>query len=122
MNRLFYFSVPGRAEASRVALELSSLDWEDVEVNGETFNLMKNDGDLPWGMLPILQTSNGTIAESSAILRYAGKFAGLVPEDEYEAAKADEFMDGMGPLARVLDTTFGISDLDDLPSDGISNR
>ena len=53
MNRLFYFSVPGRAEASRVALELSSLDWEDVEVNGETFNLMKNDGDLPWGMLPI---------------------------------------------------------------------
>ena len=113
MNRLFYFSVPGRAEASRVALELSSLDWEDVEVNGETFNLMKNDGDLPWGMLPILQTSNGTIAESSAILRYAGKFAGLVPEDEYEAAKADEFMDGMGPLARVLDTTFGISDLDE---------
>ena len=113
MNRSLYFSVPGRAEASRVALELSSLDWEDVEVNGDTFNQMRNDGDLPWGMLPILQTSNGTIAESSAILRYAGKFAGLVPEDEYEAAKADEFMDGMGPLARVLDTTFGISDLDE---------
>ena len=113
MNRLVYFPVPGRAEASRVALELSTLEWEDVEVNGDKFNQMKNDGDLPWQMLPVLQTSTGTIAESSAILRYVGKFAGLIPADPYQAAKADEFMDGMGPLARALDTTFGISDLDE---------
>ena len=113
MNRLVYFSVPGRAEASRVALALSSLDWEDVEVNGETYQKMKNDGEMPWDMLPILQTQRGTLAESSAILRYAGKEAGLVPEDHYQAAKADEFIDGMGPLARALDTTFGIADLDD---------
>ena len=113
MNRLVYFPVPGRAEASRVALELSGLEWEDVEVDGDTFGQMKSNGDLPWNMLPILQTANGTIAESSAILRYAGKFSGLVPEDEYEAAKANEFIDGMGPLARVLDTTFGISDVEE---------
>ena len=113
MNRLLYFAVPGRGEASRVALALSSLEWEDVEVNGETFNQMKTDGELPWNMLPVLQTPNGTLAESSAILRYAGKYAGLIPDDPYEAAKADEFMDGMGPLARALDTTFGISDFDE---------
>ena len=112
MNRLVYFPVPGRAEASRVALELSNLDWEDVEVEGETFNRMKTGGELPWNMLPVLQTPNGTLAESSAILRYAGKHAGLVPEDDYEAAKADEFIDGMGPLARALDTSFGIDDFE----------
>jgi glutathione S-transferase len=113
MNRLVYFPVPGRAEASRVALALSNLEWEDIEVDGAVYTNMKNNGELPWKMLPVLQTPNGTIAESSAILRFAGKSAGLVPEDPYQAAKADEFMDGMGPLARVLDTTFYVSDIDE---------
>tara|TARA_B100001778_G_scaffold57989_1_gene44817 strand:- start:99 stop:764 length:666 start_codon:yes stop_codon:yes gene_type:complete len=110
MHRLVYFSVPGRAEASRIALSLSGIEWEDVEVNGEEFSKMKKEGTLPWGMLPILQTSKGTIAESSAILRYAGKIAGLIPDDSFQAAKADEFIDGMGPIARAMDTTFGIQD------------
>jgi glutathione S-transferase len=113
MNRLVYFPVPGRAEASRVALTLSNLEWEDIEVDGAVYTEMKNNGELPWKMLPVLQTPNGTLAESSAILRFVGKAAGLIPEDSYQAAKADEFMDGMGPLARVLDTTFYISDIDE---------
>ena len=110
MHRLVYFAVPGRGEASRVALALSQIEWEDVEVNGEQFRSMQENGELPWNMLPVLQTEKGTIAESSAILRYIGKFAGLIPDDSYEAAKVDEFIDGMGPLARGLDTTWGISD------------
>ena len=113
MNRLVYFPVPGRAEASRVALALSEFQWEDVEVDGGTYSQMKDNGEFPWGMLPILQTPHGTLAESSAILRYAGKSAGLVPNDQYQAAKADEFIDGMGPLARVLDSTFAVSDLEE---------
>ena len=67
MHRLVYFAVPGRGEASRVALAFSDLEWEDVEVNGEPFNDMRNSGELPWNMLPVLQTPKGTIAESSAI-------------------------------------------------------
>ena len=110
MNRLVYFAVPGRAEACRIALSLSGIEWEDVEVNGVEFNKMKTEGKLPWGMLPVLQTPNGTIAESSAILRYVGRIAGLIPEDPFQAAKADEFIDGMGPIARAMDTTFGIQD------------
>ena len=110
MHRLVYFAVPGRGEASRVALALSEIEWEDVEVNGEQFRSMQENGELPWNMLPVLQTEKGTIAESSAILRYIGQFAGLIPDDSYEAAKVDEFIDGMGPLARGLDTTWGISD------------
>ena len=110
MHRLVYFAVPGRGEASRVALALSEIEWEDVEVNGDQFHSMQENGELPWNMLPVLQTEKGTIAESSAILRYIGQFAGLIPDDSYEAAKVDEFIDGMGPLARGLDTTWGISD------------
>ena len=113
MHRLIYFPVPGRAEASRIALSLSGIEWEDVEVNGSEFNKMKQEGKLPWGMLPILQTKEGTLAESSAILRYVGKVAGLVPEDPFQAAKVDEFIDGMGPIARAMDTTFGIEDVNE---------
>jgi glutathione S-transferase len=74
---------------------------------------MKEGGELPWGMVPVLQTLDGTIAESSAILRFAGRLAGLVPEDSYQCAKADEFIDGMEPLSKALDSTFGISSVDE---------
>ena len=110
MLRLIYFPVPGRAEACRVALAFSDLEWEDVEVTGVRFEIMKNDRELPWDMLPILQTPKGTIAESSAILRFVGHDVGLVPQDRFQSAKVDEFIDGMGPLATALNTTFGISD------------
>ena len=113
MLRLVYFGVPGRAEASRVALSLSGLEWEDVQVNGVRFEIMKNSGELPWDMLPVLQTPEGTIAESSAILRFAGKAADLVPSDPYQAAKVDEFIDGITSLAGLLDDTFRISDVEE---------
>ncbi len=113
MYKLVYFGVPGRGEASRVAMAFSGLEWEDVEVDGNTFDKMRTNGKLPWNMLPVLQTPNGTIAESSAILRFAGKHSGLVTSDTFQEAKVDEFIDGMGPLARALDTTFGISDYDE---------
>ena len=112
MIRLFYFPVPGRAEASRIALSLSGMEWEDIEVNGLEYNEMKKSGELPWGMLPVLKTENGIIAESSAILRYVGKIAGLIPNDPFQAAKADEFMDAMGPMAYALDSTFGFDDVE----------
>ena len=70
--QLFYWPIPGRAEASRVAMSLSNLDWEDVPLNGEIFSSMKNNGELPWGMVPLLRTPDGDLAESVAILRYLG--------------------------------------------------
>ena len=108
--RLIYFSVPGRAEASRVALSLAGIDWEDIQVDGPEFQNMKANGELPWGMLPVLVTEEGTLAESSAILRFAGEKAGLVPHDAYQRAKVNEFLDGMWSLAIALDSTFGIDD------------
>ena len=111
--RLMYFAVPGRAEASRLALALSGMEWEDVEIDGNTFQKMRQDGLLPWDMLPVLETDQGMLAESSAILRFAGEKAGLLPEDAFMRAKVNEFLDGMGPIARAMDTTFGIEDAEE---------
>ena len=113
MLRLVYFPTPGRAEAIRIALSLSGEEWEDVTVDGLGYSKMRDNGDLPWNMLPILQTPDGTIAESSSILRFVGYLSGFIPEKPFQIAKADEFIDAMGPLSKALDSTFGISDLDE---------
>ena len=113
MLRLVYFPTPGRAEAIRIALSLSGEEWEDVTVDGLGYSKMRDNGDLPWNMLPILQTPDGTIAESSSILRFVGYLSGFIPEKAFQRAKADEFIDAMGPLSKALDSTFGISDLDE---------
>ena len=109
---LFYFPIPGLAEASRIALSLANLEWKDEEINREKFEQMKKSGELPWGLVPILKTPNGTLAESSAILRYIGKKAGLIPKDTFLAAKVDEYMDAMEPNLTLLRNTF-IEDLEE---------
>ena len=109
--QLFYWPIPGRAEASRVALSLANLDWEDVALNGELYASMKKGGELPWGMVPLLKTPEGSLAESIAILRFLGHKCNLIPEDAFMAAKVDEFMDGIGPYFSILDGTFGIDDV-----------
>ena len=91
--QLFYWPIPGRAEAARVALSLANLDWEDVSLNRELFATMKSNGDLPWGMVPFLKTPEGGLAESVAILRYLGHKCNLIPESAFMAAKVDEFID-----------------------------
>lgn len=110
---MVYFPSPGRAEAIRIALSISGAEWEDLAIDGTQFQTMKEGGELPWGMVPVLQTSKGAIAESSAILRFVGRLAGLIPEDPYQCAKADEFIDGMEPLSKALDSSFETKDVDE---------
>ena len=111
--QLYYFPIPGRAEGVRVALSLANLDWNDNEIMGAQYDQMKKDGELPWGLVPILQTPNGTLGESTAIMRYIGEMAGLTPTDSFQAAKVDEFLDGMEPFSGVLSGTFSMDDVDE---------
>ena len=111
--QLYYFPIPGRAEASRVALSLAGLDWNDNLINGEEYGRMKHNGDLPWGMVPILTTPEGVLAESGAITRYIGNMAGLTPKDPFHAAKVDEFMDGYEPFSQILSGSFSIEDVEE---------
>lgn len=47
----------------------------------------------PFGQLPILEVDGKTVlAQSYAILRYAGSLAGLLPTDALEAAHVDEVL------------------------------
>lgn len=98
MLRLHYFSFPGRAGAIRDALRIGGITFDDVHVPPEEFAKKKAAGALPFGSLPVLEvvTKRGTIvvAQSNAILRYAGRCAGLYPADDpLRALKVDEALE-----------------------------
>jgi glutathione S-transferase len=105
--RLRYFPFPGRAAAIRDALRIGRVAFEDVHVQPDRFQEQKVAGQLPFGSLPVLdvQTHVGTVsaAQSNAILRFAGRRAGLYPmDDPVRALKVDEALDLGEDLYHVI--------------------
>lgn len=113
MHELIYFESPGYAEPTRLCLELSQVSWKNTTVDWDGFQALKENGELPWGFLPILKTPQGTIAESDALMRYAAALAGIEPEDLYVRAKVDELLDVMDEWRSSFSTTFYIEDIDE---------
>ena len=96
--RLRYFPFPGRAGAIRDTLRIGDVAFEDFHVSLDRFQELKASGELPFESLPVLDvvTSGRTVsaAQSNAILRFAGRRAGLYPvDDAVRALKVDEALD-----------------------------
>jgi glutathione S-transferase len=105
--RLRYFPFPGRAAAIRDALRIGRVAFEDIHVQPDRFQEQKVAGELPFGSLPVLdvETHEGTVsaAQSNAILRFAGRRAGLYPiDDPVRALKVDEALDLGEDLYHVI--------------------
>lgn len=104
--KLTYLPSSSRAEAIRLVLTLGGIPFEDEQLSHADFS--KRKGSLPSHQLPVLEvtTETGepcsssnraknvtTVAQSLAILRYAGTLAGLYPTiDILEAARIDELL------------------------------
>ena len=92
--KLYYFNIPGKGEPIRLACAYSGIDFEDVRVDREQFEKLKQESKLPFGQLPVLQVSEDTfLSQSAAIMRYIGKLGGLYPKDPIAAALVDAVMD-----------------------------
>ncbi len=96
--RLRYFSFPGRAEPIRDALRIGHIDFVDEHLTPEQFHSCRAAGEFPFGGLPVLvvETSEGDlrVAQSNAILRFAGRLTDLYPvDDPLQALKVDEALD-----------------------------
>jgi len=113
MHEVVYFDAPGYAEVSRFCLEISGLEWKNTFVDRDGYIELRNNGDLPWGLLPIIRTAQGNIAESNALLRYTGALAGLEPEDLYTRAKVDELVEVINGWREAFTPTFSIENLDE---------
>jgi glutathione S-transferase len=96
--RLHYFPFPGRAGAIRDTLHIGGVAFEDVHIPPEKFHELKATDELPFGALPVLEVETAAgkmrVAQSNAILRFAGRLAGLYPmDDAVQALKVDEALD-----------------------------
>jgi glutathione S-transferase len=75
-SQLTYFDMRGRAEAIRLFLHASSIDFEDERVTtDEGWTALKPT--LPFGSLPIYQSKHHRLCESHAILRHLGREVGM---------------------------------------------
>ncbi len=96
--KLTYFGLSGRAEATRLALHIGGVAFEDERISFEEFGALKAAGKLPFGSVPMLDVDGEVYAESGAILRYAGKLSGLYPKCEKAAMKVDMVADAIEPV------------------------
>ena len=113
MHELIYFESPGYAEPTRLCLEISQVSWKNTTVDWDGFQELKDNGELPYGYLPILKTPQGTLAESNALMRYAAALAGLEPEDLYLRGKVDEILELIQGWRSSFTPTFYIEDHDE---------
>lgn len=91
----------GRAEPVRLAFAIGGVDFEDNRIAFKDWPSVKPS--TPYKSLPVLTIDDDLqIAQSHAILRYAGKLAGLYPTDELEALFVDE------ALATMIDCVEGL--------------
>jgi prostaglandin-H2 D-isomerase / glutathione transferase len=91
--KLTYFSLAGRGEATRLALTIGGIQFEDHRIGFPQWGEFKPT--TPWGSLPVLKLSTGQeIAQQRAVLRFVGKEVGLYPmDDNVKAALVDSLMD-----------------------------
>lgn len=100
--KLTYFDVFGRAGPIRLALAVGGIEFEDVRLTREEFLAQKEAGAYTFGMLPVMEIDGEMLAESAALLRYAGKLSKLYPEDPKDAVKVDMVTDGLENLVAPM--------------------
>jgi prostaglandin-H2 D-isomerase / glutathione transferase len=87
--KLSYFDMHGgRGEPVRLALAIGGVAFEDHRFSFPEFAEIRKTA--PFGQVPVLEVDGVTITQSDAMLRYAGKLAGLYPTDAYQAMLCDE--------------------------------
>jgi len=105
--KLTYFDIHGgRGEPARVALAIAGVAFVDERLQYKDWLALKPSTLL--GGLPILEVDGKQITQSNTINRWAGRLAGLYPEDAWQAAECDEICDivehlqvDMGPSYRL---------------------
>ena len=106
--KLTYFDFSGgRAEPARLALHIGGISFEDYRFAPADFPEVRKT--TPLGQVPTLHVNGVQITQSDAITRYAGKLAGLYPEDALQALFCDEVLGALEDINIKIGTTFGMT-------------
>jgi glutathione S-transferase len=100
---LTYLDMKGFAEPIRLALAIGHVPFEDRRVSYEEVARLRNSKELPFGQVPVLTINGGPMhGQSGAILRWAGKKAGLYPLDVDAQLAIDEAMEAVADIHKCL--------------------
>ena len=104
---LTYFDFDGsRGEVARLTMHLAGIAFEDRRIARKDWPALRDS--TPYQSLPILEVDGKVIAQSNTINRYLGKLANLYPEDDWQAALADELMDAVEDISTKIGSTFAL--------------
>jgi len=103
--KLTYFNIEGVAEKVRLALKIGGVDFDDDRIDFKDWPALKPT--TPFGQLPIMSVEGASdpIAQSGAMLRYAGKLAKMYPDDPMQAIKVDEIIGVQEDLSAKIGVT-----------------
>lgn len=107
--KLTYFAFDGgRGEPIRLALAYGKIPFEDHRFPPSDWPTVKNQ--TPLRQVPVMEVDGKVITQSNTLLRYAGKLAGLYPNDPLDAAHCDEAMDVTEDIVSKISPTMFIQD------------
>ena len=92
----------GLGENIRLVLHCGSVPFVDERITYTQVKQRRADGLLPCGQVPTLRVGGRTYCQSAAILRWAGRRAGLYPECAEEQLRCDMVCDALDELRRDL--------------------
>lgn len=105
--KLTYFDFPGgRGEPARLAFHIGGIPFEDYRFAHAEFAEVRKT--TPLNQVPTLHVNGVQVTQGDAITRYAGKLAGLYPQDPVQALYCDEVMSGLEDINIKVGATFGL--------------
>lgn len=105
--KLTYFDAHGgRGEPIRIALSIGGVPFVDERLNFKDWLALKPS--TTFGSLPLLEADGQRLTQSNAMLRYAGRLAGLYPTDPWLAAQCDEACDAVEHLSVVNGPSYSL--------------
>ena len=119
---LHYLDMKGLAEPLRLTLRLGRLPFEETVVTYDDVSKMRDaDGGagaaIPFGQVPVLEIDGVAFAQSAALLRWAGKRAGLYP-DGLRQLRCDMAEECLNDLRRAFVPLWYGNSLPRNPEDG----
>uniref|UniRef100_K3W6R0 GST N-terminal domain-containing protein n=1 Tax=Globisporangium ultimum (strain ATCC 200006 / CBS 805.95 / DAOM BR144) TaxID=431595 RepID=K3W6R0_GLOUD len=118
--KLSYFAHGGLAEAIRLAFFLGDVPFDDERLTEQEFAVRK--AELPYGQVPVLEISspNGgsgevaVVAQSQALLRFAGRIAKMYPSSNNPVAalQVDELLNTLDELRIAMEASTFENDME----------
>jgi glutathione S-transferase len=109
--KLTYFAGRGRAEITRWIFAEAGIEFEDNRIEGKDWGKLKDS--TPYGQLPLLEVDGVTLAQSSAIERYAARLGGVAGKNDLENAKADSIVEALHDAVKNFMTAAFTKDKDE---------